>query len=462
MKRFLRVSSKLSFLFIYMVVSNEALTFVGLDSFNLQVEDHSDCSNNQEAFDRFISHFDYSDSGLKSAISKLSENCQTLLRENVIFKREVKILTEIIESRFRSTDKLRTGDLELLEYVLSQIGETPSQHLSDIHKNFMSDIQKRCTPQDKRSKMPPVRDQDTIGWCYAYTAADMVSFKTGRNVSAIDVAINYNNNKNLNVAVSGLSRAASSLFEADNLSGALRGAATVLKNTSQKIMLNSEREGGHTNEAIQATQRVGGFCLEQDLPSDSYQTARLGQVLQMINEVENVFGQASHNNQDQAYFAASVLCENIGTPLTEIFGNLKVEVIADILVQSYQKDLVTGLRNLRCRKRTEMTAQVRNLSRDSRMEEIDNILSNSGIVGIEYNFKMLNLRGFDNQAVTYHASTIVGRKWNEEAKTCQYLVRNSWGKSCEPYREPERCEQGYIWIDRDVINVNTTNAYVYE
>src|SRR5687768_14647529 len=34
--------------------------------------------------------------------------------------------------------------------------------------------------------------RNSVGWCYAYAAADLVSFKLKRKVSAADIAINYN------------------------------------------------------------------------------------------------------------------------------------------------------------------------------------------------------------------------------------------------------------------------------
>jgi hypothetical protein len=45
-----------------------------------------------------------------------------------------------------------------------------------------------CSFKDFRSKMPPVRNQGDHGWCYAVTAAGLVSYKLGFEVSAADIA----------------------------------------------------------------------------------------------------------------------------------------------------------------------------------------------------------------------------------------------------------------------------------
>jgi hypothetical protein len=34
-------------------------------------------------------------------------------------------------------------------------------------------------------RLPPVRDQGSTGWCDYYATADLLSFKTGHNISAI-------------------------------------------------------------------------------------------------------------------------------------------------------------------------------------------------------------------------------------------------------------------------------------
>ncbi|MBL7542656.1 MAG: hypothetical protein JNL11_02520 [Bdellovibrionaceae bacterium] len=52
----------------------------------------------------------------------------------------------------------------------------------------------RCQPAtDLRNQaLGEVRDQDSIGWCYAFAGADLLTYKLGRKVSAVDLAMNYN------------------------------------------------------------------------------------------------------------------------------------------------------------------------------------------------------------------------------------------------------------------------------
>lgn len=46
-----------------------------------------------------------------------------------------------------------------------------------------------------------------------------------------------------------------------------------------------------------------------------------------------------------------------------------------------------------------------------------------------------------------HAVTVVGQKYNDEKKTCEFKIRNSWGKDCDLYAEDLKCEKdGHIWF----------------
>lgn len=48
---------------------------------------------------------------------------------------------------------------------------------------------KRRSP---RARLPPVRDQGALSWCYAYAAADLLSLRLAAPVSATDLAMLHN------------------------------------------------------------------------------------------------------------------------------------------------------------------------------------------------------------------------------------------------------------------------------
>jgi hypothetical protein len=50
-----------------------------------------------------------------------------------------------------------------------------------------------------------------------------------------------------------------------------------------------------------------------------------------------------------------------------------------------------------------------------------------------------------------HASVVIGRRMSHGR--CEFLIRNSWGSGCEGY--PWDCEKGNIWVDSEKLAANT-------
>jgi hypothetical protein len=69
-----------------------------------------------------------------------------------------------------------------------------------------------------------------------------------------------------------------------------------------------------------------------------------------------------------------------------------------------------------------------------------------------------------------HASLIIGSRWNKKAKSCELLVRNSWGTGCKSYKagypakssivtgQDIKCEAGNIWVDYKELEKNIYRA----
>ena len=56
----------------------------------------------------------------------------------------------------------------------------------------------------------------------------------------------------------------------------------------------------------------------------------------------------------------------------------------------------------------------------------------------------------------YHVSVVIGQRFSNEGKH-QFLVRNSWGSSCNQYTNWD-CERGQIWVDADKLAKNLTHG----
>ena len=94
--------------------------------------------------------------------------------------------------------------------------------------------------------------------------------------------------------------------------------------------------------------------------------------------------------------------------------------------------------------------------------ELDLGLKSAYPIGISYCSKLLG-KGFDYKtpqdgAVNCgnHASLVVGRRRNSITNRCEYLIRNSWGKSCYGYSKDWTCEKerGTVWVDSEKLSEN--------
>jgi hypothetical protein len=62
-----------------------------------------------------------------------------------------------------------------------------------------------------------------------------------------------------------------------------------------------------------------------------------------------------------------------------------------------------------------------------------------------------------------HASIVIGRrevKSSNGTLTCEYLIRNSWGPTCEGYRSEYngKCENGQVWVTKEALQRNILKA----
>lgn len=90
------------------------------------------------------------------------------------------------------------------------------------------------------------------------------------------------------------------------------------------------------------------------------------------------------------------------------------------------------------------------------LRQIHNQLNRKNIVAINYYADFFDQDGAPKTLEGKHASSIVGRRWNQEKRTCELPIRNSWGNRCSGYKaasfqEPGACEKGNIWVNEDVL-----------
>jgi len=108
-----------------------------------------------------------------------------------------------------------------------------------------------------------------------------------------------------------------------------------------------------------------------------------------------------------------------------------------------------------------------NLQRKGELiEKIHAELEKYNMVGIGYNTRIFYDLSIPNgPRGGAHASSIVGRKWNEKTRTCEFKLRNTWANDCSQYTNPDlkhKCDEksGYIYIP-DTLLEETISDIVY-
>lgn len=264
-----------------------------------------------------------------------------------------------------------------------------------------------CKPMDLREKFGPVRDQDSGGSCYAFAAADLLSYYTKYEVSATDIAIQ--NNAGINY----IEKAFYDLYK--NSLG----------------MVEKDFTGGKVSKAINHS-LAKGLCLEKSFPSEDNTGAQIMDVLvsyerQYRNKRDNVLQCVKSN-------AASSSAE-----LDKIYSQVK-----EILPNS-QYTVALADANCKPRLRPRLKAvdhKMDGFNHDNLWKNLNEQLDKNEPVGISYHTSII--RHESDGLKGRHAGTVVARRMNPQTKSCEFLIRNLWGKGCA-YTERD-CEDGHIWV----------------
>ena len=273
---------------------------------------------------------------------------------------------------------------------------------------------------DYSQRLGAVRNQDSVGWCYAFATADILSDKTGRKISGAGVAVSYND----------YWRWAYNLFQEDCGEG-------------------KAGWGGNETTAISILRGSRGLCLESEFPSEDNGN---GKILDRLTALERA---RRSQNRDRIVACAQ-----------DVFPNIAQRDILDVLRTSSQQELVKNLSDRACVHRVPMpSVTARNYrhlfnSADTLMSKIDAEITHGRLASMGYTASML----YNIDTVTRdggHSSVIVGRKWDARKNECVYLVRNSYGPGCRQYDRRLECTRGQIWVPRSVLSKGIVDVTTY-
>ena len=273
---------------------------------------------------------------------------------------------------------------------------------------------------------------NSVGWCYAFASADLVSHKLKKRVSAADIGINFNH-----------------FVGSKNASGLTTGVR------EETGML----EGGQQEKAVAATNdQARGFCPEEVLKSDTFGNyAQNDSLLQSLRLTSNL-------HRERHDMECTVGTTAAGKMLTQ----LKLPEIAAI-TSRFEGDQTRKwyeLAQANCKgKRIKLPrgTKVSHLKKkagvDKLQYEMDNQLERGNVATVSFDLAHLPLTsGFWNKMPhsirmafsVHHALTLVGRELDPNTGQCVYKFRNSWGSVCNDKNDWNAgCKDGYLYVPRD-------------
>ncbi|AZZ36772.1 hypothetical protein CIK05_08195 [Bdellovibrio sp. qaytius] len=286
-------------------------------------------------------------------------------------------------------------------------------------------------PADVKTFMTTPSDQGDIGWCFGWAATDLLSQAVGAPVSALHTS-NYFSSR-----------------------------VSALGKFGRKFMgYQKVPEGGDIASALKEMKSLGYVCHEKDIPSQGTHKIALNGTAYTYGGMNRLFERLKAYREN----TCNDICQVALNSLIEAFvpASSNTEDLKRY-VKKYPKvpleDVLHYFLNLSClydkitlNDFSYGTATNRlNLSRLT--DSIDKVLNQNRLIGLEYDASQITAVGgiFGGG----HASTIVARK--KIANQCYYLVRNSWGTSCD-YRPGVICEkeQGSYWVKKDVMEKMAT------
>lgn len=275
-----------------------------------------------------------------------------------------------------------------------------------------------CTNRDLRNHgaLNVVRNQGSLGWCFAYAAADIYGYALNTRVSAFDIAIsNYRENPSYGINSTPL--------------------VTSLRAGRQDFVYSSLQRWG-----ICPDRRLSTFY--PDAP------AKIVAIENMANQVANI-RETGAARRSQIVRLVQRNFQMLVTMIPGVPYNQMVEAFEDI--DPRERPLVSVVDNF-CQGHRLGIDQLHKggasyVSRDYAVTRIRHLLNQNYPVLLGYNAQTLREPNFVGPV--NHASVIVGTRMFRGR--CEYLLKNSWGEFNRNNYHPSlwnvfSADNNYVWI----------------
>lgn len=271
-----------------------------------------------------------------------------------------------------------------------------------------------CTDVDLRNDvLGKAREQGDISWCFVHAAADVITYKIGKRVSATELGTTYFKNR-----------------ESDTL---------------DRLKEAGFQESGWVATALKEALK-NGICLEEDMPSENFVMSyklnkRVYGTLPSISAAIDFFVLLQKKPNNMTYLSLPHISKD---ELLEHLDKYPVKDAWEKIVDKSCEGRKIQLEGLKVK-----SPLWTRISTKRSLKIIDDELDKENVLGVTYYSSFL--KDIKAKKSALHSSVVVGRRWNTESRSCDYLIRNSWGVDCSRYDTSLKCEKGHIWVPKDLL-----------
>ena len=373
-----------------------------------------------------------------------------------IARRRYKKLARLLVKKAKYVSDFRSPGPEVAELkaIENELGLSEFHFLPEAKENLLLETgsvyeslrSTSCTSIDNTSPvLSTPRDQDSVGWCYAFSAADLLSHKLNQKVSAVHLATLYNHNdfwtnlrRNITPVVAVSELASNGRVQMDRELGAIT--------LRERAISESSIEGGFTGNAIRHGLRHG-ICTEHEIPSN-YSIERnifeLERLVGTYHEISIPLRAGECNSiSSEGLYSYEVDGNSINLKddyfgehprndlLQEMFPGLDFDTFFEVINQTNRQNAYQQLLEASCKDEIAITddINVREVKAKGKdfSNTLDEQLENGNVAEIGYHAGVLYNPDKPNRSSGLHSSLILGRRFNAETNKCEYLLRNSWG-----------------------------------
>ena len=242
------------------------------------------------------------------------------------------------------------------------------------------------------------------------------------------------------------------------------------------MLMCHEAEPSRTNGGIAARVfsdffRDFGLCLDSDVRGGP----SIKQHIEAIEAIEDLrhslYGDRDLSEAESIQLGHQVSdCPEQVEALNSIFPNMEWDDFIGVLRQAEEQNYMSRLVDLNCDGRRIQSSSFprRDQLRGSGFNNsiIDRILERGEPLYLGYDRNVLitpnYIKDRSGESRNPHASIIVGRRFNSEENKCEYLIKNSWGPSCNLYNPNLSCEKWQIWVPEELLMYSTNNIEWFE